>query len=946
MNRRVDELGRRDDWSGVRAVVAGFGVSGFAAADNLTHLGAAVIALDESPAGKEEKAELLGVLGADIRLGDGTTADLPDAVDLLVVSPGWKPSAPLIEQARARGIPVWGEVELAWRLRDPEHAAPWLAVTGTNGKTTTVQMLDSILRAAGLRSLAVGNVGLPIVEAVMDPTPYDVFAVELSSFQLHYTESMRAESAAVLNVAPDHLDWYTTAGSDVEAGMADYAADKGRIYRGVQQACVYNVADLETERLVREADVAEGARAIGFTLGMPVGRHGRSRRRPPGRPGLHRRAPVERGRAVHDRRPGQPGAAHRRQRAGGRRPGAGTRHLPGRGPRRAAWLPSRRPPDRDRRHHRPGHPRVTWVDDSKATNPHAALSSLLAFDPVVWIAGGLAKGARFDDLVVAARDRLRGVVLLGRDRDVIAGALARHAPDVPVIASTAARLTADMPPWSVRSWPLRTSPTRATRSSWPRGAPPWTCSRTTPTGATPSPRRCSARPTTDRRSRKGARGAMAIVSPLRARGSSRTGPSEGVTGPSQGPSQDTARARSGVSSWFAALRDALERPLTSYYLLLGASALLLTIGLIMVFSASSVYAFQNYGGDSYAVVVKQLTWVAIGLPCAWVAGRMPQRWIRRLAWPGYIASLGLLLLTAFFGVSRNGNTNWLALGPIQIQPSEIAKLALVLWAAHVYANKERRLGDLHQVMMPVVPGLLVATGLVVFGHDLGTALVLFAILLGMLWVVGAPARFFALSFLVVSVFAGALAAADPERLTRITTFTDPMRDYNSAGWQPAHGLFALSSGGLFGQGIGASQQKWGNLPAAHTDFIFAVLGEELGLVGTLLVIGLFLTIAYAAIRVARRTKDPFVRYMTFGIVVWIIGQMMINVGMVLALLPVIGIPMPLVSYGGSALVPSLVALGLLVGFARREPEAARALAQRKKVRNSGVTAGRVTKRDL
>ena len=431
---------------------------------------------------------------------------------------------------------------------------------------------------------------------------------------------------------------------------------------------------------------------------------------------------------------------------------------------------------------------------------------------------------------------------------------------------------------------------------------------------------------------------MAIVSPLRARGNR-------TSGRTADRSPDTA-PRSGVSSWFAALRDALERPLTSYYLLLGASALLLTIGLIMVFSASSVYAFQNYGGDSYAVVVKQLTWVAIGLPCAWVAGRMPQRWIRRLAWPGYLFSLALLLLTAFFGVSRNGNTNWLALGPIQIQPSEIAKLALVLWAAHVYANKERRLGDLHQVMMPVVPGLLVATGLVVFGHDLGTALVLFAILLGMLWVVGAPARFFALSFLVVSVFAGALAAADPERLTRITTFTDPMRDYNSAGWQPAHGLFALSSGGLFGQGIGASQQKWGNLPAAHTDFIFAVLGEELGLVGTLLVIGLFLTIAYAAIRVARRTKDPFVRYMTFGIVVWIIGQMMINVGMVLALLPVIGIPMPLVSYGGSALVPSLVALGLLVGFARREPEAARALAQRKKVRNSGVTAGRVTKRDL
>jgi cell division protein FtsW len=430
---------------------------------------------------------------------------------------------------------------------------------------------------------------------------------------------------------------------------------------------------------------------------------------------------------------------------------------------------------------------------------------------------------------------------------------------------------------------------------------------------------------------------MAITSPLRGgvRGSSRT--------PAAGPSRKRRRT---VFSWFAALHDALERPLTSYYLLLGASCLLLTIGLIMVFSASSVYAFQNYDQNSYAVVVKQLTWVAIGLPCAWVAGHLPQRWVRRLAWPGYVVSLGLLLLTAFFGVTRNGNTNWLALGPIQIQPSEIAKLALVLWAAHVYANKERRLGNLHQIMMPVVPGLLLATGLVIFGHDLGTALVLFAILLGMLWVVGAPARFFALSFLVIAVFAGALAATSPERLVRITTFTDPMRDYNSAGWQPAHGLFALSTGGLFGQGIGASQQKWGNLPEAHTDFIFAVLGEELGLVGTTLVIGLFLVIAYAAIRVARRTKDPFVRYMTFGIVVWIVGQMMINVGMVLALLPVIGIPLPLVSYGGSALVPSLVALGMLVGFARREPEAARALAQRKRSRNSGVSAGRVSRRGL
>lgn len=416
--------------------------------------------------------------------------------------------------------------------------------------------------------------------------------------------------------------------------------------------------------------------------------------------------------------------------------------------------------------------------------------------------------------------------------------------------------------------------------------------------------------------------------------------------PESRPARSTAGPAHGPASWYAALRDALDRPLTAYYLLLGASALLLTIGLIMVLSASSVYSYQQNAGDSYAVVKRQLMWVALGLPCAWVASRLSQRWIRRLAWPGYFVSLVLLLLTAFLGVSRNGNQNWLGVGPVIIQPSEIAKLALILWAAHVYAHKDRRLGSLHEVMMPVVPGLLLATGLVVFGHDLGTALVLFAILLGMLWVVGAPARFFVLCISLVSVGAIFLASTSSERLARITNFADPFKDFHDTGWQPAHGLYALSTGGWFGQGIGASQQKWGDLPEAHTDFIFAVLGEELGLVGTLLVIVLFLTIAYAALRIARETKDPFVRYATFGIVVWLLGQMIINIGMVLALMPVIGLPLPLVSYGGSSLVPTLVALGLVIGFARREPEAARALAQRKRARSAGLSAGRVSGRGL
>ncbi len=417
---------------------------------------------------------------------------------------------------------------------------------------------------------------------------------------------------------------------------------------------------------------------------------------------------------------------------------------------------------------------------------------------------------------------------------------------------------------------------------------------------------------------------MTTLEPQRPAG---RGADEGAGAGSAAPPDD------GPAGWGDRLREALDRPLTSYYALVGASALLLTIGLVMVLSASSVYSFSFHDGDSYAVVRRQLIWVLVGVPCAWIASRLPYRALRRFAWPALLASVVLLALTQTgLGTTVNGNTNWLGVGPFRVQPSEIAKLAIVLWAAHVYALKERSLGRLHNIFMPVVPVLLGVALLVVVGRDLGTALVLFGILLAMLWVVGAPARLFVVAFTGVAAGALFLASTSAERRERITTFTDPFADFHDAGWQPAHGLFALSSGGWFGQGIGASQQKWGDLPEAHTDFIFAVLGEELGLVGTMLVLTLFLTIAVAACRVAWTTADPFVRYATFGIVAWLLGQTIINVGMVLTMLPVIGIPLPLISYGGSALVPSLVALGLLIGFARREPEAAAALAARRRAR--------------
>jgi UDP-N-acetylmuramoylalanine--D-glutamate ligase len=318
-------------------------------------------------------------------------------------------------------VPVWGEVELAWRLRGPD-AAPWLCVTGSNGKTTTVQMVDAICRAAGLRSAAVGNVGTPVVQAVMDPEGHDVLAVELSSFQLHWVLTVSPRASAVLNVAPDHLDWY-------DGSMAAYTRDKGEIYQRTQIACVYNVADPVTEQLVRDAEVVEGCRAVGFTLGIPA----------PGMVGIVDDLLADRAfvTQVHDNAAElgsvsdvHPPAPHNVENA-----------LAAAALARAIGVDQRAVRDGLRSFRLDAHriaevadaDGIRWVDDSKATNTHAATASLLAYGRVVWVAGGLAKGADFDPLVQRVADRLRGVVLIGRDAPVIAAALARHAPDVPVI---------------------------------------------------------------------------------------------------------------------------------------------------------------------------------------------------------------------------------------------------------------------------------------------------------------------------------------------------------------------------------------------------------------------------------------------------------------------------------------------------------------------------------
>jgi cell division protein FtsW len=363
----------------------------------------------------------------------------------------------------------------------------------------------------------------------------------------------------------------------------------------------------------------------------------------------------------------------------------------------------------------------------------------------------------------------------------------------------------------------------------------------------------------------------------------------------------------------------LHREATPYYLLLGASLLLLVLGVVMVFSASSVLAF-SFLGSSFAIVSKQLMWVVIGLPLMYVASRLPVRAWRAFAYLGLLGSLALLFLVVFAGTEVNGNKNWLDFGgPFRVQPSELAKLALVLWGADLLARKHKLLHQWKHLLVPVVPVGVFVIGLVLLGGDLGTAIILAAILGALLFVAGAPLRLFVWAAIPALTVVAVMAQTRATRMSRITAWLHPdAADPLSGGFQALHGRFALASGGWWGVGLGGSKEKWGSLPEAHTDFIFAIIGEELGLVGTLAVLALIGAIGYAGLRVAVAAVDPFVRLAAGGVTAWILVQAMVNVGAVLGLLPITGVPLPLVSYGGSALVPTMLGLGMLLSFARPE----------------------------
>lgn len=409
-------------------------------------------------------------------------------------------------------------------------------------------------------------------------------------------------------------------------------------------------------------------------------------------------------------------------------------------------------------------------------------------------------------------------------------------------------------------------------------------------------------------------------------------------GRSSGPAGSRAPREHG--SLYGWLQNVLDRPLTSYHLILGSAALLVALGMLMVLSASSVSAYLNFQ-DSYYYVKRQAVFGVVGLIGVFVLVRVPHDKLRLLSWLGMALAAVLLILTyTGLGATVNGNQNWLNVGSssLRIQPSEFAKLAMILWGADILARKQKLLDQPLHLMVPYLPGAGLLILLVVFQGDAGTAVVMAGIVAGVLWIVGAPLRIFGTLTLAGALGVVVLFATSPNRMRRLAAFMDPSADLNGANDQANAGMFAIAAGGWWGVGLGASRQKWGGLPEAHTDFIFAVIGEEFGLFGSLIVLGLFLVLGYAGFRVAMRSDQAFARYASGGVAIWFTLQAVINLAVVLRLLPIAGVPLPLVSYGGSALIANLLGVGVMLSCARQEPAARKVLAKKAKKSRPRMTA--------
>ena len=384
--------------------------------------------------------------------------------------------------------------------------------------------------------------------------------------------------------------------------------------------------------------------------------------------------------------------------------------------------------------------------------------------------------------------------------------------------------------------------------------------------------------------------------------------------------------------------DVLERPVTTYYLLLASTVALVVIGLVMVLSASSITAYRK-DGSAYGIFLGQARFAVIGLVAAFVASRIPAHWWRRLAIPVLVSALALqMLVFSGLGYAVNGNKNWIKVGSMTMQPSELIKLGLVLVGALILANKRRLLGHAKHALVPyVVPVAGVSIALVLLGNDLGTAMVMCGIVAAVMYIAGVPGRLFLMAGAAVVAIVLALVMTSSNRMSRITNWlSGSCTDPDGVCGQSVHGLFALADGGWWGVGLGASKEKWAWLAEAHNDFIFAIIGEELGLPGTLVILSLVGLLGYACFRLVIRSEDQFVRIASGGIMAWIMLQSIINIGAVVGLLPVIGVPLPLVSAGGSSLVTTLLALGIMLSFARAEPGASEWLRSRRSLVRSSL----------
>lgn len=366
----------------------------------------------------------------------------------------------------------------------------------------------------------------------------------------------------------------------------------------------------------------------------------------------------------------------------------------------------------------------------------------------------------------------------------------------------------------------------------------------------------------------------------------------------------------------------LARPELPYFLIIWSTAFLCALGLTMVLSSSTVTSLQE-SGNTYSIFIKQFLFLILGTATAFWAYR-----VKGLIWPKmarYALSISIVILLLPFvpilGKNINGNRNWIEIGGFTLQPSEFAKLGLVLWCA----LRLRSLGQVpgtKNLILLILPGLVVIELLILLERDLGTALLILIIFGGILFISGAPIKNFLALLTLGAIVGGAFILSSDYRMSRFAALFNPFdeRYYKFSGWQPAHSIMGLASGGLWGSGLGASKQKWANLAEAHTDFIFSVIGEELGLLGTLLVLSLYATLIYALLRVAIKTKDDFSRYAAAGIACWLIAQVVINIGSVTSVIPVIGVTLPFISYGGSSLLANLIAVGFVLGVARRTPE--------------------------